>query len=574
MKFLDLGKQFSNFVIIKTKNNINDLVPIIDGLSCAIANAAQTYGGKMKLITTLILLISAKLYAYPTLYPERIPANIRNYTNSSYISDSENQRQMYVLPPTTSYAKVKGLHTVTANVGFCKEISNLQKYNADTVDLINSMKTKDSFTKSLLEEKNTKLAIANEELSKYIVANNMQELASLDMRTVQIEKRLDELYVKYKNCSNDCIVLNKDIQDSQMLKMELTTRRFELSSANLVSANEYERKKAYAQGLKSNVEDLQTNWKKIQADLKDLYVDFNRMYDAHAKREGGRAAISYDSLWTENIQRLRRDNPGYIFEKIQTKNVSISATAYSKNNLLPEGAVLSFDVAGMAAGANLQMGGFPDSFSGNAVLSLLAVCPMLHPEWFDATMGTNIQDMTYGITANYEYPAVMKYGVTVHYNMYRMYELIKSQGTSGGFFSSSSWSDQSEQEFFRESFSVEWDDKNQVLSFDKKLAISSDLRKQMLSRLAGYLVMNNQGARLSMALDLPNTGAMVLSNSLNQACPINIYCKGASIAFGVMQAIFGSSSTEQSLRQITDVNMTDRYSDLQIVMQPMTTTYK
>lgn len=526
--------------------------------------------------TVTAILLSVKLYAYPTLYPDYINRNIKNRTSSSYVADSESRNSFYVLPPSSSFAKVKGLHTVTANVGFCKEISKLQKYNEDTVDLINSIKMKDAATKAQLTEQNIKLQRANEELAKYVAVNNMQELSALDVKITLLEKRLDELYAKYKNCNTDCAILNKDIADSQVLRMDLTTKRFELSASNLAASTEYERKKIYVQGIKSNIEDLQTNWNKIQTDLKALYLDFNRMFDGHAKREGGRVAINYNSEWSENVARLNLENPGYHFIKSQTKNVSIAASAYSKNKLQPDGAVLSFDVGGASADGVLQLGSFPESFSGNAVLSLLAVCPMLHPDWFNLPAGAHIEEMTFGLTANYEYPVAMKFEVTAHYNMYRMYELIKSQGRSGGFFSSSSWSHQAEEEFFSDTFWVDWkvEDEKRVMSYEKKLAINADLRRQMMSRLASYLVMNDQSAKLSLVFDVPDTGAMVLSDSLNKSCPMNVYCRGASIVFGVLQAIFGSAHTEQSLKQITNVEMTDKYSDLQIVMQPMTTTFK
>lgn len=529
------------------------------------------------ILPALITLVTiGPAQALPTLYPDYFNPALHNKTNSAVVADSLSRTRFYVLPPSQSKAVVDGLHTVTANVGFCEEISKLQKYNSDTLDLLNAMKTKDLTTKNLLDQQNAKLAQANEELSKYIATAHLQELSSLDIKVSQLEKRLDELYSKYKYCSQECEVLSKDIEDSQILRTELTARRFELSSADVLASTEYERKKVYVAGIKNNVEDLQKNWKQIKSDLMDLYVDFNKMFDAHAGREGGRVAISFNSGWTENLNQLALQNPGLNFEKISTKNASIKASAYSRNNLVPGGAVLAFDVGGMSANGQLNLEAYPESFSGNAVLNLLGVCPLLHPDWFDLKTPNSIEKMTYGLTVGFEYPVAMKYDVTAHYNMNRMYESIKSQGASGGFFSSSSWSDDSEQEFFKDSFSVDWkiQDDKQVISNEQKLAINSDLRKQILTRMAGQLVMNNQAAQMAFAFDLPKSGAMVLSNSLEKSCPLNVYCRGASIVFNVLQAIFGSSSTQQNITQIADVDMTDHYSSEQMVLQPMVTTFK
>ena len=530
----------------------------------------------MKQILSVCLLMSLKLNAYPTLYPDSINTNIKNNTTSNYLADDSSRYQFYVLPPSSSFAKVKGLHTVTANVGFCREISKIQKYNADTLDMINSMKLKDDEIQRQLAEQHKKLLQANEDLAKHAAVNNLHEITALDMRITQIEKRLDDLYGKLKNCSSDCVLLTQDVQSTQSLRMEVVTKRFELSADNIQAVTEYEKKKTAVQSLNENIEQLKIYWDKTHKDLKDLYADFNKMYDVHAKREGGRVAIYYDSQWTENVQRLNKDNPGYNFTKSQTKNANIKASAYSKNNVSPEGSVLSFDVGGMNVDGVLQFGSFPDSFSGNAVLSILSVCPLLHPEWFDEKIDSQLSDMTYGLTVNYDYPVAMKLQLSVNYNLYRMYEVIKKQGTNGGLFSSSSWSDQHENEVFRDSFSVNWkeEDDKQPLSIEKKMAITTDLRRQMLSRLAGYMVMNNDAARMTLAGAVPSTGAMVLSNSLNKTCSFHVYCKGASITLDVMQAIFGSSSTQQNFKQIANVDMTDNYSSSQLVMQPITTTYK
>lgn len=129
---------------------------------------------------------------------------------------------------------------------------------------------------------------------------------------------------------------------------------------------------------------------------------------------------------------------------------------------------------------------------------------------------------------------------------------------------------------FSDSFRVDWsvqDEKLQI-PFEKKLAINSDIRRQMMSRLASFLIMNDQSVKLGAVSGAPATGATVLADSLNKTCPSHVYCKGASIVLNVLQAIFGSSKNEQQVRQKTDVNMVERYSDSYVVMQPMLTTYR
>lgn len=530
----------------------------------------------MRSILVLSLFLGSRLYALPTLYPDYFNKSIRNNTGSNIMADSESSHRFYVLPPNVSFSKVKSLHTVSANVGFCAEIAKLQEYNLDTVKLLNSLKDKDVQFKIQIETENKKLSSANEELSKYVLANNLQEISALDLKITQLEKRLDHLYIIARSCNKECDAINSDIQTSQLLRAELTTRRFELSAGNVMLSNEYEKKKSYVESLRKNIESINTNWRELQRDLKDLYADFSRMYDAHSLREGGKVAIEYYSGWDENVARLQQDNPGYSFEKIQTKNASIKMNAYSKNMLVPGGAVMAFDAGGISPNGALTLESFPANLNANVTLNLLGVCPLIHPELFGFKNEDPMRAISYGLTVAYEYPSRMKFDITAHYNMYRMYKIIKSQGSSGGFFSSSSWSNQEEEELFSDSFRVDWnvqDDKIQI-PYEKKLAINADIRRQMLSRLASFLVMNDQSAKLGSIAQAPATGATVLADSLNKTCSSHVYCKGASIVLNVLQAIFGSANNEQQIQQKTDVNMMERYSDSSVVMQPMLTTYR
>lgn len=528
-------------------------------------------------ILCALFLTGLQAYAMPTLYPKTFNRGLKNNTTSNYVADSDNPLRYYVLPPNSSTAKVVSLNMVTANVGFCNEIAQLQQYNSDTLALLNSMKANDLALKNQIDDQRNKLVKNNSEIMAYTANPDLQNIINYDFKLSQLDKRLEALRIQSLMCRQNCDALMQDLSSVQEQKSYLLTQRsVNFSTEQLGLMQELQQKKSLNLELQKHITELEQNWKELQSNLKNLYADFNKMFDAHAKREGGRIAISYDSKWTANVDQLKKDNPQYSFERIQTKNAKIRVNSYSKSHLAVDGAVLSFDVSGQLADNVLNLESYPESFSGSAVLNLLGVCPLLHPEYFGIPVANGLDDMSFGLTVSYDYPASMKYDITAHYNMHRMYELIKSQGTNGGFFSSSSWTDQQEQNFFKDSFWVDWkvqDDRN-LFTEQQKLTINSDLRRQIMTRLASSLVLNNSAPKLALAGDAPETGAMVLSNSLNKACPANVYCKGASIVFGVLQAIFGSSDTQQSLKQISDVEMTDHYSNEQIVLQPMITTYR
>ena len=108
---------------------------------------------------------------------------------------------------------------------------------------------------------------------------------------------------------------------------------------------------------------------------------------------------------------------------------------------------------------------------------------------------------------------------------------------------------------------------------DQKRAVESDLRRQMLSRLAQQLVMKSS-KNLSYTFDIPQSGAVVLSNGLASKCGFSYICQGASLGFNVLASIFGSSQASQEYLQTINVTQTERYADHQIVMQSMSTSYR
>lgn len=531
---------------------------------------------KLSVWSLLITLYTLPTLAVPTLYPAVFNRNVRNRTNSGYLADTKDYGRYYVLPPSDAAVRPKSLHTVTANVGFCREISELQKYNLDTLQLINTMKTREVQAQARVEQDKARLRLLKTALSRHTSSSGLQELAALDARIYQIEQRLNNLYDRYKVCAQDCQVLNRDIHESLRIRTELSAQRHAAGAANLQAMVEYDRQRREITALEESVTVAEADNRKLRADLFELYTLFNRMFDAHAAREGGRVSVLYESGWNQNVQRLQSENASYRFEKIPVKNVKVRAALLNREVPSPSGAVIAFELGGKSTDGVLHLESYPESLSGNVILNLLGVCPLLHPEWFGLSRPPNLQQMTFGLTVSYEYPAAMKYEVTANYNMYRMYELIKTQGQSGGFFSTHSWSAHDEQLFFRDAFRVDWkiQDDKKVISEEQKLAINADLRRQVMSRLASNLVMSNPAAPMAMPGAAPQSGALVLANSLNGVCPANTLCQGAGLVLNVLQSVFGSTEISQHLRQSLNVNIRETYASENVVMQPMLTTYR
>ena len=544
-------------------------------------NKSKNYLPKAKsILICCALFYTGAAQAVPTLYPAYWDSRIKNNTNSSVVSDSEHSSRYYVLPPNVAEAKVKSLSQATTNIGFCKELSAIQKYNLDALEIIKRLQDRKLQLDVEYKNSETVLKSAQIEMAQFVTANNLIELDSIDRQIQALDRKLNDLYTHSKTCTKTCDLILEDIRQSQHNRNYLLNMRFDLSSSHMLQATEYEKRKQKISYLESDRDRTSDSLRKLQTEIREMYTDYLSLYDAHAKREGARIVLDYSSVWTANVNRLNFDNPGRSFEKMPTKNVLIRADAHSKNNLLAGASILAFEVAGQAASSVLSMGSFPESFSGSASINLLSACPIFYPQLFGFSAddpAVQPQNSKFGLIVSYDYPSEFKYKVSVTYNLSKVYEVIKTQGKSGGLFSSKSWSSTQEQEAFSDSFEVDWtlQDAELKLSASQKLDIESDLRRQAMSRLANYVLMSkNNVPKLDSPPELPSTGAVVLSNSLTKNCGFVLACRSASIGLDFLSAIFGSSEINESLKQQLNVSIKDTYTNRQVLMQTRVTSYQ
>lgn len=518
--------------------------------------------------------------AVPTLYADHFNGRIKNNTNSSLLSDSVHSTRYYVLPPNTAEAKVRTLSQATTNLGFCKELSAIQKYNLDALEIIKRLQ--DRKLQLDVEYKNTEAVLksAQIEMAQFVTTNNLLELDSIDRQIQALDRKLNDLYTHSKTCTDACSLILEDIRQSQHNRNYLLNMRFDLSSSHMLQATEYEKRKQKINLLETDRDRSSDTLRRLQTEIREMYTDYLSLYDAHAKREAAKISLDYSSVWTANVNRLNFDNQNLSFEKIPTKNVLIKADAHSKNNLLPGASILAFEVSGQAASSVISMGSFPESFSGNATINLLSACPMFYPQLFGfspADPAVQPQNAKFGLIVSYEYPSEFIYKVSVTYNLSKMYEVIKTQGKKGGLFSSKSWSDTQEREAFKDSFEVDWSmqDPDIKLSEGQKIAVETDLRRQIMARLANYVLMSkNNIPKVDAPPELPSTGSMILSNSLSKNCGFVLSCKAASIGLDFLGAIFGSSEISESLKQELNVTIKDHYNNRQVIMQTRVTSYQ
>lgn len=523
---------------------------------------------------------SVPVLAVPTHYPNMSYfIQVKNNTNSSLLYDSVYANRVYVMPPNYAEAAVTGLNQATTNIGFCKELAAIQKYNLDALEQIK--KLQDRKIQVMLDDKETdeKIKAAQAELAKYVTANHLSELEALDKQIEAVDLKLKELYQNAKTCDGACDLIQKDIAKNQDDRSRLLSLRLELSSSYLSVADEYEKRKLILQQLENERELIIKKINILQTEIRSMYADYVKFYDVHAQREGGRVAIDYTSLWTENLKQLQKDNPNITFEKMQTVKSNVKIDAYSRVNTLPGASILNFELAGQSAGTALEFASFPERFAANAVVNLLSACPIFFPTMFGFPAedpATKIRNAKFGLIVNYQYPAEFRYNVDVNYNLFHVYEAIKKHGRSGGLFNSRSWSEQQEREVLDQVFTVNWllQAPDIILTEEQKRGIEADMRKRMLSQLSARLIQDAGSApKMDAAPELPKQGSVLISSALLNRCP-TAKCQAAGLAVEILGAIFNSSEATQTLKKELNVNLSERYFNAGVIYQPRITSFQ
>ncbi len=518
------------------------------------------------------ILGAAPLRAAPTVYPESYTqlSNIVNTTDSNLVTDNQDSRVFWVMPPNTEQANVSRIGSLTTNMNFCGEMSDLQSYSREVSKEIADLSKQEIAARTKYQQE---LAMANkayEDAAAYASSVNIGQLVSIDQRVRDIDLRIDELYKNLETCSNSCDPINTEISTLSQEKRDLTQTRSRIVRENGETAVKYDRLKKVADSKKASADSNRLAWTDLRKGLISIRDSYLSAYSSYGKMEGGRAILSYSSHWQSNIDKLRSSNPGYSFQKIPTGNVKFMAETALGTVGRPSESIIAYTFPGQSGEGQVVLPSFPEALQGSVTLSLIGACPMVHPDYFDLPDASAVQK--YGAILTYDYESVFQAKAEAKYNMYKLYQKIVSSGSSGGFFSSRSWTNVEEKNFFSDSMTITWFDPEGTIPQATKDAMESEMRKAVLTRLAALALPQTPDRQgILTAAGVPKRGAVVLSEQLLNVCPTNIYCVGAAAITSVLDAIFGSSSSTSSYLNIQDVEIKENYMSTQKIYKPWIT---
>ncbi|MCB0350414.1 MAG: hypothetical protein KDD38_04470 [Bdellovibrionales bacterium] len=521
------------------------------------------------------LMFTPLAMAEPTLYPSNLNvlSNIHNTTNSNIMADEVDDKTVWVLPPNTAGAVVKGLHSKTANMGFCAEMRDLKDYSRELSKDIRTITKKRNEMQERLTGLQTRADLMRENAESFAADKNLTVLVELDARILSAESRLTELYGLSETCTQDCDEISKEIKSIVAEKTVMMKDRSQITRQNTADIRQYTKLKKEADAATLTYKNAKESFMELVNELSTVQSRFRATFASFGQMEGARAAITYSSSWDSNINALREKNPGINFAKMATHSAILMTEISGIQDIDPQGAIKSFGLGGHVQNGVASFTAYPESLDTNVVLSLIGACPMEHPEYFDL-VSSDVQDMQYGVIITYDYDSLFTAKAEAKYNMYKMYQKIMRSGKSGGLFRSKSWSSVEERNFFKDSFTVSWDDSENTLSQADKDAREQEMRRSVLSRLATIALPTVPNrAEILNAGDPPTRGAIVVSDELMKTCPSNVYCVAGAAVMRVLDAIFGNSTSTANYTNIQDITVTEKYNNKQKITKSWITSY-
>lgn len=160
------------------------------------------------------------------------------------------------------------------------------------------------------------------------------------------------------------------------------------------------------------------------------------MYREYARMPGDRARFSYTVGLQENLEALRRENPGFAFHPVNASDVRLDANFIpaktQDDHLTRVPSVLGFEIEGQKVeGGTLAFEHLPESFEGFLQLSMVATCPARKAE--QEGLAGRVDRPRFGTVATYAFEANVGFVIEVCYHRPEVVQFLAEKWKSIGF---------------------------------------------------------------------------------------------------------------------------------------------
>ena len=294
----------------------------------------------------------------------------------------------------------------------------------------------------------------------------------------------------------------------------------------------------------------------IRASIDGQQEDIDKYHSKYGKQFGGTLTVIYNTGWNDAVAAVKQWNSGFSsVSPIETKNAriffSVTGSAQDGASTSQVPVIQGYTIQGLSAQNAASQGvGVSENISVELSLTALGACYVRYPTLFGNSEG----QFTYGMSINYDYPRSYASRIDASYNLLSIYKYLQKSGSSGGLFSSKSWSETVESNWGEAAFKMNWTeaDPQNTLTLERRLEVERALKADLLANL-NSLVSIQLGLPLVAAANPGPHGSTVIAEGLEKTCGANPKCAGAAIALRALDAVFGSSGMSTTMEKKLDI---------------------
>jgi hypothetical protein len=520
-----------------------------------------------KFILSALLVLTATLssqsiFAAPYKYAKCPGVSITPPEGSAgYVMDEDCQTA-YVLPPETGEVSVTSYASDLTSEQ-CKDTQEVFNFNRSAIASISA------------QNRNLSAEIAENEKLRAQAASQSNRCFSIDEKArlygaaiIKIEGQREALVAQQQGLEAvraKCVTDGRADCGANDYKIEklsaaiakadelLILRRAEQRS--LVSQFESCQSAADRQSaaIVKRIEDSEARIEAIKRKLKDIVTDNNTRLASESGVAGATMSLVFTSGIPKAVQAYVEKNPrlaGKVrFVAMPLKGMQIHFTAVTNGVAAKLPVVLSSEINGLpvikdaaavdtsilnvedTAQRSLVMG---SALGGRVVVNRLAACN------FAAQPSSNFAGLI-NASVSYDYDLVAKRSYTIDYIESHLYQLIKRQTSSNGFFRSSSALNISESSTAKQWIDIAFHAEDTNLNFQDTLKMAQDIREELLN---SALMRVAKGALQEGNPALPPVGASGAdrASGVIKKCP-HYYCQVGGLVLDLGSALFGGSSS-------------------------------
>jgi hypothetical protein len=512
---------------------------------------------KSTFVVGVVVSLACPVAAAPTVYrrPGSRLGEVQNHTVAAVLGDHRLDDHFYALPPNRGRTEIVGV-TYGANIGFCREMADIQGTNRFITQRIANMTDQIDELYVDIELLRAEQGQHRRRMADLYQDDDVRRAVDLEEALTTVELAIASLQLQSLDCyeANDpetCAV------DTRSHMRELLAQRAELMGAYVTARRaaaaqyaEYLRAKRSMESIDDEVEELEEDLDRKTERLVALHSTVRSLYEGYSRLEGALIQVAFDSGWDEVLGQLRADNPRFSFEKIATREarVDLSLVPGLGQETVPTGRiVLGYTVDGVRydpTDPTSFLGGYPGSHGAMVSASLLGACFHAHPEYFDIDPTTPAGTPVFGLTVRYQYPSSFYTHAWGSYDKWEAYQYLKRIEERGFLW----WKETDVSE------DIDHDgqgwlevhiDSEEALAPEDILGMRNQIRLELLQQVLLELGEAQYDPGGPPSLLRPSSGVQVVAAGVDDTCGwYSIMCRGVRWVLLGLDAIFPGPDAE------------------------------